>query len=168
MEKYAKKFGFRSILAPALQEDIDKVESEWGVRLPSEYTDFLREWNGGVFCDERDPIFDTGENYRELVLLYGVGPYPAEGVHLLSQSSQEGYGFRERVPDRFLAIGHGQPFEKICMSIKGEDKGKIFFWYPGGEIRETDVPTMEFLSLIGDDFFDFWNKLIKGGTYECE
>jgi len=161
--KYKEQFGFRSILAPARPNDIEEAEDELEKKLPIEYLEFLKEWNGGIFLDELPPSIELDGYFNNVTILYGIGPYAADYVHLLGERSQEGYGFAKRVPSRFLAIGEGGPMQKICISIEGMDNGKIYYWEPI-ELREDDVPTMDYVTLIGENFLDFWNKLIKGGT----
>ena len=167
MKKFIEKFGFRSILAPAKEVDLKDAEMQLGKKFPLEYAEFLKLWNGGVFTDSPKPIFQVEEYvYRPLTVLHGVGPYSVPSIHLLGDAVQNAYRFDELVPDRFLAIGWGGPFEVLCISVEGDDMGKVFSWYPGGYVSDDDVRTEEFLTLVAENFFDFWNNLIEGDTYE--
>ena len=167
MKKFIEKFGFRSILSTATQADIDDSENQLNKKIPKDYAEFLLEWNGGIFVDDPRPIFQVDEFvYRQIVHLHGVGPFPVELVHLLGESVQHGYRFDELVPERFLAIGCGNTFEILCISTDSEDSGRVYSWYPGGYVSDDDVRTEEFLTLVAENFFDFWNNLIEGDTYE--
>ncbi len=168
MSRFPAKFGFRSILAPCLPEDIAAAEQQLRMKLPVDYRAFLEEWNGGSFAsfpkgDDFEgspavPFVNDVDEFGAVGWLYGVGPHWTS-AHLLD--NRDGYAFRERVPDNIIAIGEETRAPKLCISMAGDDSGKIYYWDPGVDFEEGDnVQTYDYLNLVADCFEECWQKLL--------
>jgi hypothetical protein len=97
-----------------------------------------------------DPVDGDGE----LALLYGLSDEPH---HDDLRYAGMGLEFSQRVPSRFIAIGLSPYDDRIALSIQGEDAGRVFLWRPGEPWEPSpNVPTMQYLHLIANDFDGFW------------
>lgn len=151
----------KALFEPCSEQDIRELEQHINATLPEGYRDFLLQWNGCGFVDNV-PAFDLAdsrfeEEYGTMDRLFGL-PTKSGGADLRLKSS--GYQFRERVPERFLAIGDNPYQEFVCISLAGDDRGSVFLWSPG-EAWEPDenVPTMEYLYLAAKTFRQFFDSL---------
>jgi len=161
---YPRKFGFRSILAPCSQEDLAEIENEFNSSLPLDYRQFLETWNGGTFTEFDSPGFFLNDKFVIVGLLFGAGPVQCD-VHLLSSETRQGYDFDERVPSNFLAIGAGIQAQFACISMFGQNTGKIFYWDPGVPAEENgNKQTEEHLHLVAENFAEFWQLLSSTET----
>ena len=159
---FEEKFGFRSILAPPQEEDIAKVEKELGAKFPVGYRAFLAQWNGGIFRVDPPSVQYDGEDdsaLADVTLLFGVGPH-RNSAHILAHTNRTGLDFSKRVPRNILAIGNGQGSERFCISLEGEDLGRIYLWQPLEDWEEGEsVQTYEYLIPVAKNFEEFWGKI---------
>jgi hypothetical protein len=63
-----------------------------------------------------------------------------------------------RIPDNFLAIGGDDLGNLICLSVKGEDFGKVYFWNRDWEVVEG-IPDYSNVTLVADSFSQFLDEL---------
>ncbi|WP_244730825.1 SMI1/KNR4 family protein [Mesorhizobium sp. 113-3-3] len=80
--------------APADSTVVDGLSARLGVALPKDYTDFLKEHNGGEgFIGDSYIVFFKAEELVQFNIEYGVEKY-APGILLFgSNGAGEGYGF---------------------------------------------------------------------------
>jgi ankyrin repeat protein len=63
--------------------------------------------------------------------------------------------YSERIPDGFLPIASVSGGDLVCISTKGKNEGKVFFWEHEGE--SDNKPTYKNITLIADSFNKFIN-----------
>jgi SMI1 / KNR4 family (SUKH-1) len=64
-----------------------------------------------------------------------------------------------RIPQNMQIIGEYIVTNKILMSVKGKDYGKIYYWDHEMEAGEGEKPDYSNLTLIADSFEEFINSL---------
>lgn len=131
------------------------LEIYWGFGLPKDYRAFLIKHNGGSptidyfnFKDDKN----DGSDIR-----YFLGIYPDEYRNLLGFLKI----YNERLPNNIFPIGYDSGGNLICISVKGPDRGKIYFWNHEMEAdpAQGEVPDYSNLTLIADSFDEFINSL---------
>jgi|FLYN01.1.fsa_nt_gi hypothetical protein len=63
-----------------------------------------------------------------------------------------------RIPDNFLPIGEYAFGNLICLSIKGDDIGRVYFWDHELEVIEG-TPDYSNVTLVADNFSQFLEEL---------
>lgn len=160
MFEYRARLGMRALFPECSDKDIAEFEASRGTTLPSEYREFLLQWNG---CDFQGmpafPLleFDDPSDVGGVERLYGLAPPEVIGnLH----GEQHGYEFNERVPRHILAIGSNAFCERIAISLSGTDRGTVYLWRPGIPWEEEEnVPTTEYLIPATRGFRAFFNFL---------
>lgn len=69
------------------------------------------------------------------------------------------YILAKRIPDNFLPIGDDFGGNIICISIRGNNFGKIYFWDHEEDTYEGEYPSYENVHLVADSFDGFVNLL---------
>lgn len=140
---------------------ICEFEQQLGIKLPSEYKEFLLKNNGGK--PEGNWSFDFIENgtknKTESVINYFEKIYDEKTIKV--DDLRVGYLAlveSEQIPNTLLPIAD-DPFGNIIfLCIGGDDFGKVYFGNHELEDPETGYIVM---SLISDSFENFIDKLHK-------
>lgn len=115
----------------ATPSELDALELRLGVSLPQQYREFLLAQNGG----RPDlPDFDV-PNWGESIAntFYGVG---IGGSYDVEEAID---ALDDVIPiDRVIPIGDDPGGNQICIGIRGEYFGKIYFWVHD-EMDEDEV-----------------------------
>lgn len=139
---------------PLTDVDVSAAEQRLQVVFPPEYREFLFKHNGGrpspnVF-EFQDPDGDEADSLVNFFFSIYEGP-----VNNL-ENKYRGFVSDERLLPHFLPIA-GDPFGNlICLSVGGEDRGKVYFW--DHEI-EPDTAGYENMSLLANSFTEFIDML---------
>jgi cell wall assembly regulator SMI1 len=117
--------GFRKALTSAPPGAIESVEARLEITLPDDYKEFLGRHNGGYL----EPNF---YNRRVTVrYFYSAGPNDDEHVDDLETAARN-YWPPNRPGDpidpSFLPIGENVFGNVICLKVRGEDYGAVYFW----------------------------------------
>ncbi len=126
------------------------IEQLWGFQLPLEYRKFLLEKNGGIPKLTRF-WFKNKEDGSCVSSFFGI--VKDFNDNLLLKQKYSG----DRVPNNTLPIARDVYGNFILLSVKGEDRGKIYFWDHEQE-ADTDrgeAPNYSNLTLIADSFEEF-------------
>ena len=130
------------------EPELSAVEKVLALPLPSDYRMFVAKYGLTAGDDLAFPDYQHPERLGGGVgVFYGVRP--GKTYDLLDERE----GMEDRIPQRLLAIADS-PGGQICVSLCGADVGKIY-WWGFEDSRPRDQP----LSLIGDDFDSFVNRL---------
>jgi hypothetical protein len=130
------------------EEKLQAFEERLGVRLPSDYREFLERYNGGI------PIpggfwIREGQDGSEVHQFYGLHDGP-KWASLDCYVGPERYG----IPEEMHAIGDDGVGNKICIGIKGDNRGAVFFI--DAEIHPYDEPdAWEGIITLADSFARF-------------
>ena len=154
-----KAFDAKHWFQPCTVTDIERVEKALDATLPEDHKAFLLKNNAVSFRDVVARRSDMRGKHLEVGTLYGIDPnHELVGYDLLRE--QMGYDFPKRVPRGIIKIGDSlSGYHAICLSVRPEDYGVIYYWNPGvpwEELAEDEVPTMRYLSKIAVNFTAFW------------
>lgn len=136
-------------------EILKSLEMYWGFSLPKDYRGFLLRHNGG------EPEFDYF-NFKEdkndgSGVRFFLGIYPDEYRNLLQFLKD----YKDRLPSNIFPIAYDSLGNLICISVKGPDRGKVYFWDHELEAdsNQGESPSYDNLTLIADSFDEFINSL---------
>ncbi len=125
------------------------------IRLPKDYRKFCLEYNGGrpepdcFVCSESGGKssmhcfyrFNSSNNHDDMIWAYRI--------------------FKDRMPPYYLPIGCDPGGNQICLVVKGQKYGQVFYWDHEFEADEGCDPTDENLTLVAPNFDAFLNSLHK-------
>jgi hypothetical protein len=148
--------------SPTDMEQIVNFEQQINARLPQEYVQFLLQYNGGAPKKDVYKMLEVNENSNEdetISLFYTL----AEDYNhnLFSKFNT----FLGRMPKELIPIAIDPFGNQICLAVKGENYGKVYFWNHDWEHDEGEEPTYRNISLISNSFQEFVDKLYE---YELE
>jgi hypothetical protein len=115
----------------ASNSDLEAFEKKLGVSLPQQYRDFLLTQNGGRPDLPEFKVPNWGDAVANT--FYGVGVGGCDDVEASLQSLDDVMPI-----DRVIPIGDDPFGNQICLGIRGEYFGKIYFWVHD-EMDEDEV-----------------------------
>ena len=129
---------------------LSAIEQYWEFNLPKDYRKFLLKYNGGYPCKK---IFNFDDNSSVVDCFYGFIKDFLKNI--LIKYRDMGI----RYPANTLAIGDDVFGNLILLSVKGVDRGKVYFWDHDCEAEDGVEPDYSNLTLIADSFDEFINSL---------
>ncbi len=136
------------------ESEIKRVEVELQIKFPESYKTFLLKYNGGRPSPNIFPIHgDSADNQGILDWFLCI----QEGSHYDITWEMEMYD--GRIPRNFLIIGKDPGSNNICLSISGDEYGKVFFWDHENEVAEGEEPDYQNVYLIANSFDEFLKSL---------
>jgi hypothetical protein len=145
---------FSPACSPAPEEGVAAAERQLEVRIPRDYREFLLEvCNGGR---PEDNVFERMEDEVStgVVSFLGVGHRDDDDDMVKVYEI-----FKDRVPPWLLPVARAEAGNLICISIRPEDEGAVYFWDHELEAEEGESPTEENLTLLADSFRGFASAL---------
>jgi len=142
---------------PVLEEFVlETFEQYLGFKFQKEYRDFLKKYNGGepkkkIFC------FKNNVSLGKSVIDTFFGFVPDKNENILLHFKN----YQVRIPWNMFPIARDDFGNRILLSVKGPDRGKIYFWDHEME-ADTDhgeTPDYSNLTLIADSFDEFIQNL---------
>lgn len=138
---------------PLAEDVLQSKENEWGVRLPEDYRRFLLQYNGG--WPEPDSFkFKDSDKGSSVQAFFGIkGQYD-----LLDEVRR----YRRRLPERLFPIAIDPGGNRVCISVVGDDTGKIYFWdhEMSADAEQGETPdTVDNIVPIADSFDEFLDGL---------
>lgn len=134
---------------PLTEADIISLERDIGCSLPEEYRKFLLEHNGGIpKPDGFSLVYWGGKSEDDRVSFYGLGPSVRKS-HNLSWVLE---CFEGRIPSELISIGDDPGGNQICLCIRGEQSGSLYFW--DHELEHTP-PTYKNTVMLASSFLEF-------------
>jgi cell wall assembly regulator SMI1 len=140
--------------APVTEAQVAKLEEEMGIRLPSEYRQFLLKHNGGYPEPDGFVIHGRTEDEDGMVDRF-LAIHDGEHDNL----SRYLKWYKGRLPRNLFPVAHDPGGNLICISTSGADVGKVYFWDHDEEVEEGVVPDYRNVYLLADDFVRFLNGL---------
>ncbi|HBW25596.1 MAG: hypothetical protein A2X70_04485 [Alphaproteobacteria bacterium GWC2_42_16] len=136
---------------PLNEEFLLCIEQFWQFGLPKDYKIFLLKFNGGV---PKKTAFNFKGKQEGSVLdsFYGI---VRGNDNILLVAKDIGH----RYPSTMLPIADDVFGNRILLSVKGPDRGKVYFWDHEMEAGEGEEPSYDNLTLIADSFDEFINSL---------
>ncbi len=165
---YDAKFHASPLFPPLAEEELLRFEAQVGHELPEAYRSFLLQWNGvrlgqpATFAfagtaDEFGRPDYADDAFGSISIFYGLPSSPDEDD---LRTSDQGYAFRERVPDGIWPIGEACSFPRVCLVLQGTNRGEVLYWDPGLPWEEgPNTQTYKYLKKVADSFYDFWQAL---------
>lgn len=153
------------IIKPNLKVDsvnIQAFEVLIGEKLPEDYKSFLQKFNGGKPESNKFVISGTIKS-GGVSNFFGLLESRRPGDLLYEQQP-----LRDRVPAKFLVIGSAAGGNSICVSLRQDTFGQVFFWDHELEADEGESPTFDNLFKIGDSFVVFFEGLEKFNTNDVK
>jgi SMI1-KNR4 cell-wall len=143
------------------QNEILELETKIRVPLPGTYKDFLMQYNGGKpEPNEFIYVENSHEKYAILQRFLGISERSYSNLYGYIETFKE---HEERIPSNLIPIAHDPGGNLICISVMGEDIGKVYFWERDGEadIDGGEVADYSNVYWIADSFTDFIAGITK-------
>lgn len=138
-------------------QEIEKFEQLIQSKLPDDYKQFLLKYNGGR------PV--KNECFKYVETWDGQSRNTSSGVEWFSSMFNDIKSsnniLKGRLPHEMLAIADGFCGNIICLCIKGDNYGKVYYWDHEYEADEDEEPWYENVYLIANSFADFINSLYE-------
>ena len=139
---------------PLDEQDLIQVETRLNRALPKEYRDFLTAHNGGRPEPNAFPIYNNPSDDQGLVHNF-MCIKDGDIYDLLTWVDR----YRDRVPSNFLPIAKDPGGNLICLSISGEDLGKVYFWDHEEEAATGQIPGYDNVYPVANSFQEFLSSL---------
>ncbi|NWJ46824.1 MAG: SMI1/KNR4 family protein [Chloroflexi bacterium] len=140
---------------------IQQAEKELGVQFPDSYCAFLLEHNGGHPLQSSFPL--TEELLTPRGSIHWFFCIDKSSVYDIRKKMRT---YEDRVPSNFLTIAADPGGNLICISFKGVDAGKVYYWDHEGELDKSSVDSYENVYLIANTFEEFINSLTEEDLLE--
>jgi len=129
---------------------IDEAERKLRVVLPEDYRAFLLRYNGGRPKPNLFPIRGLENNpFGGLHFFHGLD-WEIESINL-------DWNFRilaGRIPSNFLSIATDTTGNQICLSLKGQDNGTMYYWDHDAEHAPPTYDNVYFIAASFRAFLD--------------
>jgi len=135
--------------------NVDGFETVIGKKLPDDYREFLFNFNGGR-PESNEFSVPAQKSAAGINLFYGLLKAKEWG-DLLYQREM----LMDRVPKDVLPIGEASCGNAVCLSLRPDTYGQIFFWDHELEADEGQEATFSNLFLISNSFTGFLSDLEK-------
>ncbi|WP_341751165.1 SMI1/KNR4 family protein [Candidatus Tisiphia endosymbiont of Piscicola geometra] len=143
---------------PTNLEEIEKFEKLIQAKLPKDYKKFLLKHNGGHPITETFKLIEpVNAKNTEIGVEWFFALYDGEYSNLTLEFQRT----RDELIDKlvvFLPIAYDSG-GKICLSIRGDDYGKLYYWTTNWSFWDKD--DLDYLYLISNNFTDFINGLYR-------
>jgi hypothetical protein len=146
---HSNKYGSLSI------KELQVFEQHIGISLPDDYRDYLLTHNGGK--PEND-TFHISEGEGESCLHHVYGLHDGPNYFNLRNAYEVYYG---RIPSDLFPIADDVSGNKICIGLRSEKRGKIYFWDHELEAEEGEEPYWSNITEIAPSFSRFVDLLYK-------
>ncbi|MEN9261835.1 MAG: SMI1/KNR4 family protein [Thermostichus sp. HHBFW_bins_43] len=146
------------------EDDIKKIEAEIGHPLPENYVDFLIHYGGSAIRDGNAIIqtLEPEKGLSEVASEIFFGYMPGYGYDLLEDGWRV-YKDEEqlRMPRSFLPIATDYGGNMFCLSLFGENEGKVYFWECQLEEmpKPGEEPGYSNVTLLAHSFDEFIESL---------
>jgi hypothetical protein len=134
--------------------ELREFERELGAELPRDYLDFLLTHNAARVKPKCFQWTVQSGRVDFNVVRYLLGLCDLEWCSL--RDYQKAY--IGRIPANLLPIGIDEDSSNICLSISGDDYGKVYFWDRHFEVFDGE-PDYSNVFLIANSFTEFINGL---------
>jgi hypothetical protein len=140
-----------SLCGEISEAELAAFEQQLSIRLPDDYRKFLLRYNAAKV---RSNLFWIPAENEENSVRYFFGICPEDDWGDLHSTRLD---YQGRVVPFLLPIGTDEDSSLICISIRSEDYGKIYFWERHQE--NMDAPDNSNVHWLADSFSEFLEKL---------
>lgn len=138
---------------PISEAELAQFEKEQGIELPREYRQFFLMHNGGKPKPNKFDVDIGGFKGSSRVQNF-LGFHDTEPCTFSKYLAT----YKDRIPDNLLPIATELSVDLICLSVRGGDYGKVYFWDHDWEVTEGK-PDYSNVHLLADSFTEFLDKL---------
>ena len=134
---------------PMTQEYLKRLEGIIGTALPETYRWFLETYS---HCRIHAiyPAIDGSKTWTGMIeRLHGASSRSSDDI-ISTLGDYEG-----RIPSTLLPIGEDAGGNQICLGIRGDILGKVYFWYHGGETIPGEPMATNNTFLVANSFEEF-------------
>ena len=134
---------------------LSRHEDSWGFRLPDDYRRFLLQFNGG----RPHPRYFEFKDHEGGSSVHSFLGFNEDYNRNLVKKLQM---FKDRLPARFFPVAYDDGGNQICLSISGNDRGKVYFWDHELQADQTvgeSPENADNIMLVADSFEEFLNGL---------
>ena len=140
------------------ESDLRAFEEQLGVTLPEDYRSFLFEVNGGRTADEATK-FSFGRGRTNLNSILSLKD--PKGVRNIEERNEL---IRDDLPPELLLIASDDGGSRICLCIRGEHKGEVWFFdttdrRPSGSNPRVLWHDRRDMTKLADNFRAFMSSL---------
>lgn len=139
---------------PLRDLDIVPVERQLGSSLPADYKRFLLTHNGGY--PEPDAFTIEGYPSGGDALVHYFMCVKDDDIYNLIDWVE---AYSGRLPPNLLPVACDTLGNLICLSISGEDLGRVYFWDHEEEAGTGETPSYDNVYPIANSFQEFLNGL---------
>jgi hypothetical protein len=164
---------------PMSERELASIEDAIGAVLPAAYKSLLVKYGAFTFRGASDdnpfiffraktqlPAYVVDRGRSIFRLFYGATSNPGPG----GLSSKIAF-FKDRIPDTLIPIGGDGGAGQICLGIKGNETGKVYYWDQQNEpLDEEDyladygeprpaAAMFQNIYLVANSFADFLQRL---------
>ncbi len=139
---------------PINETELNKTETELGLKFPKSYRQFLLKNNGGRPSLNVFPIYGDSADTHGLINWFLCIDAKDDNDIVRSMALHAG-----RYPKNFLQIAEDPGGNAICLSVGGNEYGKVYFWDHENEVAEGEEPGYQNVYLIANSFDEFLNSL---------
>lgn len=141
---------------PLDENCLKALEQLWGFQLPKDYRRFLLKYNGGRSEKSYFNFPDIPEGGSVVHTFFGI--YKSENDNLLQRIIDIG----DRYPSDSFPIADDVFGNRICLIVKGRNRGQVYFWDHEMETHEGEDPNYDNMTLIAESFTEFIENLYEG------
>lgn len=165
---------------PLAEIEVRSIEDEIGATIPVAYGSLLRQYGAFTFKgrSENNPYvyFNSKTELPKHISANGLALFD----FFYGQSQQAGPTglkqqinfFRGRIPETMIPIAGDGGAGQICLGIKGDDLGKVFYWDMANEPLDEETYFEDYgepmpaeakrqnLHLVADSFDEFLDQLV--------
>jgi cell wall assembly regulator SMI1 len=139
-------------------KEIKEFEQKIEANLPDDYIQFLLKYNGVRFKqDSYDGMLKPYSNIDGGAVRWFYTLADSYNYNLLKTC----YMYFNRIPKQLIPIAEDGGGNQICLAVRGENYGKVYFWDHDWESDEGEEPTYSNVYLIANNFSEFLNKLYE-------
>lgn len=146
---------------PTNLDAIKVFETKWGIKLPSDYIEWLLRHNGG------SPIYNAYNMldrrlYNDGRIAWFYALYDGDACNL-EKEKIFWHEYSNRIPRELIPIADtGIDSDRICICVDDKNYGKIYLWvHQYEDYVEGREPWWHNVCLIANSFTDFINGLYK-------
>ena len=145
----------KNAFPPISEAQLIAFEKELGIKLPADYRAFLLKHNGGM---PEPNALDV--KIDDFVVQDGVTCFSAITEDRVFSFSYFLDVYEGRIPKNLFPIADGLSVDLICLSVSGDDYGKVYFWDHNWEVTDGE-PDYSNVHWIADSFTEFLDKLYE-------
>jgi hypothetical protein len=136
------------------EQDIRNIETILGVQLPVPYKNFLLSHNGGSPKPNRFPFRNSQlDGHGQIDFFLCIKDKDLYNLNTWIKR------YKKRVPTDLIPIAVDPGGNLICLTIRGDNQGKLYFWDHEEEADESEQPSYKNIYLIANSFNELLSSL---------